>query len=112
MGKPEGLIENHLIKKAKEFGYLQRKTASPSNAGFPDRVVIGNGYVVFVELKAPTGKPSALQKVTIKEMRKQGAIVYIIDTKDDCVKLLTHMRNKTLDQFVPTCKWNKLEEEA
>ena len=108
MGKPEGKIENYLIQQTKKFGYMQRKTASPSNAGFPDRLVIGNGYTVFVELKAITGHPSELQKVTIREMRKHGAIVYIIDTKEDCLKLLEHMRDKTLSQFTPTCRHNSL----
>lgn len=109
MGKPEGKIENHLIRQAKKFGYMQRKMSSPSNAGFPDRLVIGNGYVVFVELKAIEGKPSELQKATIREMRKQGATVYIIDTKEDCEKLLLHMQAGTLRDFEPTCRHNPLD---
>ena len=109
MGKPEGQIESYLVRKAKEFGYFQRKTVSQSNAGFPDRVVIGNGYTVFVELKSPVGKPSELQKSTIREMRRNGAIVYIINSKEDCLKLLECMRDKTLRAFRPTYRHNDFD---
>ena len=109
MGKPEGTIEEYLIKQTKNFGYMQRKTASPSNRGFPDRLVIGNGHVVFVELKSATGGPSKLQKNTIKEMREQGATVYIINTKADCLALLEAMRDDTLETFEPTCRHNHFD---
>ena len=56
MGKPEGIIESYLSKTAKEHGFLSMKFTSPNLNGVPDRIIIGNGYTVFVEVKKPDGK--------------------------------------------------------
>ena len=54
MGKPEGTIENYLIKKATENNCLCYKFVSPGKRGVPDRIVIGKGKTIFVELKSET----------------------------------------------------------
>lgn len=78
----ESVIEKYLLSQAKKHSILCYKFTSPGNAGVPDRIVIGNGIVVFVELKRPGGKTRALQDAVIKRMRRAGARVDIIDTKN------------------------------
>lgn len=81
MGKPEGAVENHLIKRCKQLGLLHYKFVSPSRRGVPDQIVIGNGRVVFVELKSEVGTLSKLQELTIARMRDVGADVRVCYSK-------------------------------
>lgn len=81
MGKPEGAVESYFVKQAKKHGFLYFKFTSPSNNGVPDRIIIGHGLTIFVELKAPGEKPRKLQTVVIDDMRNHGANVFVIDTK-------------------------------
>lgn len=78
---PEGRIESYLKKQCELHNFLCYKFTAPSTMGVPDRIVIGNGRVVFVELKAPGKKPRPLQLVIHKKMREHGAEVIVIDTK-------------------------------
>lgn len=60
------------------------KFVSPGNDGVPDRIVIlPGGAVIFVELKATTGKLMANQRVQISRLRKQGALVFVVTGKTD-----------------------------
>lgn len=88
MGKPEGTIENYLKKLCDLHNFLYYKFTSPANSGVPDRIIIGNGQTVFVELKRPGARPRALQEAVFSAMKKRGAIVYVIDTKPKADKLI------------------------
>lgn len=91
MGKPEGLIEDYLGKIAHEHGFLYYKFTSPAHSGVPDRILIGHGKTVFVELKRPGGDPRILQKRVFADMRKHGAIVYVVDSKKQAKELITKL---------------------
>lgn len=91
MGKPEGKVENHLIKRCKELGWIQFKFTAPGRRGVPDRIVIGNGVTAFVELKSDVGKPSEIQKVVIRRMRAAGATVYLCNTKESVDEALAEI---------------------
>lgn len=80
MGKPEGRVEDYFVKSAKHNGFMYFKFTAPSTNGVPDRIIIGHGMTIFVELKAPGKKPRKLQVITMDEMREHGARVYVIDT--------------------------------
>ncbi|RAP23459.1 hypothetical protein C2W64_03075 [Brevibacillus laterosporus] len=55
---------------------------SPGNAGVPDRIVLlPGGKAVFVELKAPGKKPTALQLAQGKKISGLGFTVTVIDSK-------------------------------
>ena len=82
MGKAENYVEEYLRKKSRERGYLCFKFAPCGINGIPDRIVIGNGYTVFVELKAPGEKPRPNQLAMHRIMRKAGAEVRVIDTRE------------------------------
>lgn len=81
MGKAEGNIEDYLIQKAEEHGWLCMKFVSPGRRGVPDRILIGYGHTIFVELKSPTGALRKQQALVIKRMRHHGADVRIMNNK-------------------------------
>lgn len=78
----ESVIEEYLRNRCDQLGYLCYKFKAPSNAGVPDRIVIGNGHTVFVELKRPGEKPRKLQVAQIRRMREAGATVFVADTTE------------------------------
>lgn len=84
----ETVVEKYLRKRCQENGFLCYKFVSPSNNGVPDRVLIGHGMTLFVELKAPGKKPRELQNIVFERMREHGAIVHVIDTKEGVDQLM------------------------
>lgn len=79
----EKQIEQYLVKRVKELGGKAYKFVSPGNAGVPDRLVcLPGGKMVFVELKAPEKKPTALQIVKHRELQNLGFRVLVIDSKE------------------------------
>lgn len=78
----ENVIENHLVKRVKELGGLCWKFTSPSLRGVPDRIVILNQTVAFIEVKRPGAVPEAHQRVAIAMLRRQGVVADYVDTKE------------------------------
>ena len=75
----ESQIESYMVRKVKEYGGLCFKFVSPGNPGVPDRIVITPaGRVVFVELKADTGRLAKMQKWQRSELEKRGADVRVL----------------------------------
>lgn len=88
-GKPrplESSIESYFTKKCRKLGIFVAKNTGLN--GIPDRVLIKDGLVIFLELKRPGEKPSDLQKAVMKKMRRRGAIVRWADTKPKIDRLL------------------------
>lgn len=78
----ESKIEKAVCDYAKSLGFLHYKFLSTQN-GVPDRLFINpNGFIFFIEFKAPGEEPRLLQQVVINKMRRKGAEVYIIDDID------------------------------
>lgn len=88
---PEGQIESYLESQSEKQKVLCFKFVSPGNRGVPDRIIIANGKVMFIELKAPDKKPRKLQEYVIKKMRKAGADVRVADTKEKVDELLNEI---------------------
>lgn len=91
MGKAENLVESYLVKQAKKRNIFCCKFVSPSTNGVPDRMLIKNGRVIFIETKSLTGKPSDIQKEVIKNMREHGATVYIANSKKQIDEILSSL---------------------
>lgn len=91
MGKPEGTIEKYLKKEANKLGFLCFKFTSGDN-GVPDRIIIGNGQVVFTEVKAPGEKPRPDQVVMIKKINQRGVPAVYVDTRDEVDVLLQNIQ--------------------
>lgn len=76
-------IERALSKALAERGCLSLKFLG-TERGIPDRIVIGNGAVCFVETKNGThGRLSKMQEWQHERLRKAGAEVFVIRTADE-----------------------------
>lgn len=77
----EARIEKHLRDEIKKLGGCAYKFVSPGNCGVPDRLVLlPGGSAMFVELKAPGKKSTALQEKRQQDIRALGFNVTVIDT--------------------------------
>ena len=85
--KPEEQIETYLRKKVERAGGLCFKFISPS----------ATGHAIFVELKAPGKKPTALQNFTMQLIANQEIPVCVIDQKE------------SVDELVSLCKKTKVK---
>lgn len=66
-------LEQRIVAHCKRNNVLCYKFVSPAHAGVPDRLLVfPNGRVGFVEVKAPGGKLSALQKYELGQLRTRG----------------------------------------
>lgn len=85
----EKTIEKFLRDKVKEAGGEAYKFVSPGHIGVPDRLVIfPGGRIAFVELKAPGKKPRPNQIVQIERLRRLGADVEVVDSKESCLEFI------------------------
>lgn len=71
-------IEKILTAEVQKLGGRAYKWVSPGNNGVPDRIVVFPGRApVFVELKADTGRLTALQEAQIRRLRNLGQTVFV-----------------------------------
>lgn len=83
----ESAIERALTLEVTKRGGICWKWPASARAGVPDRIVVLGGRVVFVELKGPGGKPTAIQCVQHEALRAVGADVRVIDNSADIAAL-------------------------
>jgi len=77
----ESKIERKLKKEVELIGGKAIKFVSPGMSGVPDRIVLlPEGRIYFVELKAPKEKLRALQEYRKKQIEQLGFNVFCIDT--------------------------------
>lgn len=73
-------IEKKVCDYAKTKNVLSYKFVSPSNRGVPDRLfVTENGIAFFIEFKAKGKKPTVLQESKMQTLRKNKALVFLVD---------------------------------
>lgn len=90
----EKKVENRLRDGAKKLGGLAIKFVSPSFSGVPDRIVLlPEGRLVFVELKAPGKKPTPVQVSVHKIFAKLGFPVVVLDSTEAVDKFLETYEN-------------------
>lgn len=76
-------IERRLVRAIQNLGGLCPKWVSPGWDGVPDRIVLlPEGHIAFVELKAPGEKPRPLQVRRKRQLESLGFKVYVIDSKE------------------------------
>ena len=76
----ESTIENYLVERTKVAGGECRKLKWIGRHGAPDRIVMLNGQVIFIELKAPGEKAKPHQVREHERMRRMGQRVEIVDS--------------------------------
>ena len=86
----EKTVEAKLIAAVKAMGGLAPKFISPGYDGMPDRLVLlPNGILAFVELKAPGKKLRPLQVRRKNQIEALGFSVYCID-KPEQIGVVLH----------------------
>ncbi len=90
----ESFIEEKLTKAVKQNGGVCWKFTSPGTAGVPDRIILmPEGRIAFVEVKAPGEKPRPLQQSRHRLLRRLGFKVYVLDTLEDIEKIISELKN-------------------
>ena len=89
----EKTVEQKLVKAVKNRGGICPKLVCPGFDGMPDRLVLlPDGKVGFVEVKAPGEKPRPLQLARHKLLRGLGFKVYVLDDEQQIGGLLDEIR--------------------
>ena len=79
----EKSLERRLLRLVKQKQGLCLKWVSPGVTGVPDRIVIHQGRVIFVELKDPKGVLSPRQRLVIQMLRDAGAEVSLLASAEE-----------------------------
>lgn len=78
----EKTTEAWLKKQLESIGGMFLKWTCPGAAGVPDRILLINGHVMFVEMKQETGKLSPGQKHMLTELAKHGGMCHVVYGKE------------------------------
>jgi hypothetical protein len=84
-------VEKYLVEAVAAAGGLCLKFVSPGHAGVPDRLVILDGVVRFVEVKRPKEKLRKLQVQCADLLRKHGLVVDAVFSKKDVVDYINRI---------------------
>lgn len=76
----EKILEAKVVAYCNERGLYCRKFSSPAHCGVPDRLIVGDGKAMFLELKSPGQKPTALQLREIQLIKAQGVLAVWTDS--------------------------------
>ena len=86
-------IEKKLIQAVKQAGGICPKLVSPGFDGMPDRMVLlPNGKIGFVEVKATGEKPRPLQFSRLRLLRRLGFLVYVLDDAEQIGGMLDEIQ--------------------
>lgn len=91
-------IEAYLVKRCASIGALCDKFTSPQRRAVPDRLIIFNGRVLFVETKATGKKPTEAQVRDHERRRAAGAEVVWLDS---CEAVDAVIDALILDRLIP-----------
>ena len=98
-------IQNKIRKELSKYGVVLRlntgvfRTAdgriisSGLPAGTSDLLYVGENKVAFLEVKTPSGRPSAEQINFINRMKKLGHTAAIVRSVDDALKMIGVHKN-------------------
>lgn len=87
-------IERKLVDAIKVKGGICWKFVSPGTAGVPDRIILmPNGRIAFVELKAPGKEMRPLQVHRKRQLEALGIRVYCIDRKEQIAEVLNEIQS-------------------
>lgn len=96
----EKTIERKLTVAVKKAGGIAVKFVSPSFDGMPDRLVLlPDGLIAFVELKAPGKRPRPLQEARHRMLRSLGFKVYVIDKPKQIGGMLDELQAARLPEL-------------
>ena len=90
----ESTVERHLREEAKKRKGMALKFVSPGMNGVPDRIVLmPDGKMAFVELKAPGKKPRPLRLKRKRMLERLGFPVYVVDNIEQIGGILDEIQS-------------------
>ena len=81
-------VEDRLVKLVKKMGGISYKFTSPARRSVPDRLILLNGHIFFVECKAPGKTATDSQAEEHRKIREQGGQVWIASNYDEVALIL------------------------
>ena len=94
-------IEKMLVATVRRAGGYAYKFVSPGTTGVPDRlVVLPEGKIGFVEVKAPGKKSRAEQCYQQRRLEELGCYVTVLDNPDDIETVIQEIRDYTTDDLL------------
>jgi hypothetical protein len=84
----ESTIEQKVRAYCHERGLLCYKFTSPAHRGVPDRLIISDSKCLFLELKAPGKKPTALQLREIARLNAKGVTATWCDSYERATQII------------------------
>lgn len=92
----ENELEKLFLRGVRKKGGEAFKFSSPGSNGVPDRVVLFEGQVFFVELKKPGQKLRPLQKAMKRKFERLGFFVYVVDSARGVDEFVDGLRSTRL----------------
>lgn len=75
----ESKVERDIVQYAERRGWLVYKFTAVNKRGVPDRVLMRNGSVIFIEVKRPGETASGQQLLRIADIEAKGVACYVFD---------------------------------
>lgn len=69
-----------------------RSLSKGQKKGFPDIIVFMNGKTIGLEIKTPTGRQSAEQKIMEQKMKEQGAEYYVVKSLEEVKQIIEELQ--------------------
>lgn len=85
----EKKLEKRIASEVKKIGGWPIKLLSTFVTGLPDRMcLLPEGRIFFAEIKTTKKKPTKMQLLIHRRLRKLGFKVYVIDTSDQITEII------------------------
>ena len=85
----ERAVENALVTQAKKDGVLCLKLAPKGLAGWPDRTLLADGRVMFIETKRPQGgRLSPQQRYWLRVLTDHGFTAVVCKDADEARQIV------------------------
>jgi hypothetical protein len=85
------------LKTVPECFCFKEHGGSYGTAGLPDLILCYRGRFVAFEVKAPSGKPSKLQEVTIAKIKAAKGEAFIVRSVEEVKKILESLEVQPYD---------------
>jgi hypothetical protein len=88
----EKLIEKRLNAEVKSLGGWSLKLLCQFVSGLPDRLVLlPGGVILFIEVKSTGKKPTPIQLLVHKRLRRMGFTVHVVDSLKQLNQILNNL---------------------
>lgn len=86
----ESKIQSQIIRKLHADGWMVIKLIKTNTNGIPDLICHRQGRTIYIEVKRPGQKPTALQSFRMNQLQDHGIQSITANSLEDCyTKLLS-----------------------